>query len=471
MEKEHKTLYNASDLTSLLARITELEIELSALQIENKKLKEENSLLKSQLGINSHNSSKPPSSDGLKKRKAVNLRTRSGKPVGGQIGHKGTTLKFEGVADKVVYHVPFSTCSCGDEYLQTKETVNHEIELPVIQKEVTAHKQIHYQCAKCGITFSGKGFKGHNVWYGANIKSMALYLKDYHFVPYERLATLFKDCFSLSLSEGTLFNFTRKAYQRLEKFEGNLKTNLLKSAVLHADETGMRSEGKNQWMHVGSNDRYTYYYFDPKRGIKAIERAELLPNYQGTLVHDRFSPYFRYGHNHSLCNAHILRELIFLEEQGHSWAKDIKTLLLNAKSKKETDPLKKAYITRTTNKFKKIVRTELLKQPAIKTKGCRGKPKRTKSHNLLIALNKHNRDVLRFLSEDHVPFDNNLAERDIRMVKTKQKVSGCFRSVTGGQYFARVRSYTSTLKKQNKNILQGIREVFTPNHSFEIAEQ
>jgi len=149
-------------IKSNLAALSELEEELAALKIENKILREENKSLKSQLNTDSHNSSKPPSSDGLKKMN-VNLRTRSGKIPGGQPGHKGSTLKIEGVPDKVVYHIPFATCDCGNEYLQTKERVSHQIDLPVIRQKVTAHKQVHYHCTKCGITYPGKGITGHNV--------------------------------------------------------------------------------------------------------------------------------------------------------------------------------------------------------------------------------------------------------------------------------------------------------------------
>jgi len=202
-----------------------------------------------------------------------------------------------------------------------------------MRETVTAHKQVHYYCTKCSTTYSGKGMSGHNVQYGPNIKSMALYLKDYHFIPYQRLTTFFKDCFGLSISKGTLSNFTAKAYEALGSFEQLVKVNLQESPVIHSDETGMRAEGKTQWMHVASNNEFTYYHFDPKRGREAIERADVLPNYTGTVIHDRFSPYFNYSYSHGLCNAHILRELIFLEEQGHQWAKEIKTLLLEAKDK------------------------------------------------------------------------------------------------------------------------------------------
>ena len=278
--------------------------------------KQKNQSLQSQLHRDSHNSSQPLSRDGLKK-KVVNSRVCSGRKIGGQPSHKGSTLNYAGDVDKIISHFPKESCTCGIAYRQTKQSTTNVLDLPKLNSEVTQHISEHWHCRKCGKTYYSRKFKGNKEQYGEQLKSLAIYLKDYHFIPYQRLSTLFKDCFSLSLSEGTLSNFTATAYHNLEEVEQSLKTNLLKSPHLHVDETGLRSQGKNHWMHVASNDKYTWYHFDAKRGIEAIERAALLPNYQGTLVHDRFSCYFRYGAKHSLCNAHLLRELIFLEEQGH----------------------------------------------------------------------------------------------------------------------------------------------------------
>jgi len=460
LEEKIKQAFTRANFDDLITLVYELKDEII-------RLKNENNSLKAQLKTDSHNSSKPPSSDGLAK-KNINLRKSSIKSVGGQVGHKGNTLKFEGKADKIVHHVQFENCSCDFPELETTQTVTHEIDLPTIKPQVTEHIQYNYHCKRCGSLFLEKNFNGHKVQYGPNIKSLSIYFKDYHFIPYQRLAQLFKDCFSVALSPGTLSNFTSKAHETLSSFEELVKEKLQESPVIHSDETGMRSQGKTHWVHVASNEQLTHYHFDPKRGKEAIQRAGILPNYTGTVIHDRFSPYFNYNYSHGLCNAHILRELIFLEEQGHQWAKQIKTLLLNAKDK---DSITKTYITRTKNKYKNIIRDELAKQPMIKSKNCRGKPKRTKSHNLLIALNKYNREILAFLSEPDIPFDNNLAERDIRMIKTKQKVSGCFRSQRGGRAFARIRSFASTLNKQNRNVFQGFNQLFSKNPNFNwIAE-
>lgn len=465
--------FNAYNFSLVLEELSKLREQVSCLVIENQQLKAENQQLKAEnqelrlrLSLDSHNSSKPPSSDGLQK-KPVNLRKSSGKRVGGQPGHKGSTLQYQGRVDKTVYHMPQIGCLCGLEYLQSKQSTTYVIDLPVVQSEVTQHKCLEYHCSKCGKVYSSKLFKGNQVQYGKTIKSLAIYLKDYHFISYQRLSELFKDCFDLSISQGTLANFTGEAYQNLSGFERSLKGTLLKSPVLHVDETGMRGQGKTQWMHVASTNDHTLYHFDAQRGRAAMDRAGLLPIYQGTLIHERFSAYFHYGKNHALCNAHLLRDLIRVEQQGHTWAKKIKGLLLHAKTKKQKEPLTKAFITRTTNTFKKIVRGELAKYSKAKDKSCRGRPKRTQAQNLLLALNKYNRDLLRFLKEPHIAFDNNLAERDIRMVKTKQKISGCFRG-RGGEYFARIRSYTSTIKKQNRDMLEAIKLIFEPEKTLEI---
>jgi len=460
--QRHNTLEDKINKAFTKANFDDLIKLVYELQEEIILLKNENTSLKAQLKTDSHNSSKPPSSDGLV-RKNINLRKSSTKPIGGQIGHKGNTLKFEGKVDRVVHHIPFEGCNCDFPEIETTQIITHEIDLPTIKPQVTEHKQYNHHCKRCGSRFSGKHFKGHKVQYGSNIKSLSIYFKDYHFIPYQRLAQLFNDCFSVALSPGSLSNFTSKANETLGSFEELVKEKLQESSVIHADETGMRSEGKTHWVHVASNEHLTHYHFDPKRGREAIERAGILPNYTGTVIHDRFSPYFNYSYSHGLCNAHILRELIFLEEQGYGWAKEIKNLLLKAKDKTSTT---KKYITRTKKKYKKIIRAELKRQPTVKSHGCRGKPKRTKSHNLLIALNKYNREILAFLSCDEIPFDNNLAERDIRMVKTKQKVSGCFRSQQGGHSFARIRSFASTLNKQSRNVFQGFNQLFSENPDF-----
>lgn len=434
--------------------------------------------LEGRLNQNSSNSSRPPSSDGFKKRIA-NLRKRSGKKPGGQPGHQGDTLQMISDPDEVILHLPNrkNCCSCGCEaWEKLAFEVAQVVDIPVIKAKITEHRKVRYKCRNCGEILSGtfpEGIVANRAQYGEGIQSLAVYFNEYHFIPYHRLKELFSDCFSLTLSVGSLVNFIKKAGERLATFEDHLRDALLSSSLLHGDETGMRCESKTQWIHSLSNDQLTYYQLDAHRGTEGQEQIGLLPAYKGHLVHDRYASYFQYEQmDHSLCNAHLLRELKYLyEQEGCCWAEQIKNLLLKAKEHKEKcSSVSQHYKTRLGNEFKKIVLHHLKKEdrkmagsPRLKR---RGKPKRSKAHNLLRALCKYQKAVLAFIMEPNVPFDNNQAERDLRMVKTKQKISGCFRSTDGGQAFCRIRSYLSTLKKNNENILQGIKNALKGNSYF-----
>ena len=470
MEVTPNLAFTESNFKALLKVVIRLQDELSELKSENKRLQSELSELKRQQKKDSHNSSKPPSSDGLQKKRSVNLREVSGKRPGGQQGHAGRTLEFSDSADKILYYLPESPCACGWETEVIDSKVYHEIDLPSIKPVVTEHRVLTYRCTCCGTTYQDANFQGHKVQYGPGIKGLAIYLKDYQLIPYKRLSELFKDCFSCLITPGSLANFTNRAQETLLDFKDFVKANLQSGAVIHGDETGMRVSGQTHWMHVASNKGFTAYHLDAQRGKDAIDRAGILPDYKGTVVHDRFASYFRYPVSHGLCNAHILRELIYLKEQVTSpWPQQLIDLLLKAKLKTDSgESVNKAYITRIKNQYKAIVRQELRVCGKAMKNGSqtRGKPKRSESHNLLLALNKYHQEVLAFLTDPAVPFDNNLAERDLRMVKTKQKVSGSFRSPAGGQAFASIRSYISTLKKQKINVLDGFYCLFRSPQFF-----
>lgn len=460
-----------------LALLKKQSEEILYLKEETLYLKEENTYLKSRikelegrLNQNSSNSSKPPSSDGFKKR-IVNLRKQSGKKPGGQPGHKGSTLQMVSNPDEVIEHVPQGPCccSCGlNSWEALPVEVGQLIDIPPIKAKVIEHRKTGFKCKQCGDAFMGDlpvEVCVDRIQYGFNVQRLAVYFNHYHFIPYHRLKETFSDCFGVDLSVGTLVNFMKQAHSKLELFEDRLKEVLLLSSVLHSDETGIRCEGKTQWTHTVSDGQHTYYYIDEHRGTQAMDKAGLLPRYEGHLVHDRYASYFQYDQlEHSLCNAHLLRELKYLHEQeGCLWAEGIMALLLSAKKyKEENTSISQPYKTCIENEFTHQVESQLKeeeKRMALSGKPvCRGKPKRSKAHNLLLALSKHQQAVLAFVMHEHVPFDNNQAERDLRMIKTKQKVSGCFRSHDGGVIFCRIRSYLSTLKKNQMNILKGIQD-------------
>jgi len=294
--------------------------------------------------------------------------------------------------------------------------------------------------------------------YGNNIKAFGVYLQNYHMIPYARCVELIYDLTGHKLSVGSLANFQSKMYNQLDEFEKDIKTLLLQSPVLNADETGIRINGKLNWMHLASTELLSFFGYHQKRGKEAINDFNIIPLYNGNLVHDRFSPYFSYDCEHSLCNAHILRELLYLwESKQIRWVKDLSNLLVNVHHKEKYG---KKF---TEQNYRNILkRWETLIKPTIEN--YNKVYTKTKEEKLAFALEKHKHLFLKFIKKKEVPFDNNQAERDLRMIKVKQKVSGCFRESDYAKYFARIRSYITTLKKNQQEMLVNILNAFEQNY-------
>ena len=273
-------------------------------------------------------------------------------------------------------------------------------------------------------------------------------------LPYARCAELISDLTGHQISTGSLSNFQRQSYDLLEGYEQNIKSVLLQNKVLHADETGVNINGKNHWVHVISNKMMSYFASHSKRGKQAMNDIGVLEHYHRTLIHDRFSSYFSYDCEHGLCNAHILRDLEYVIEKFDSnWSKQIKTILLNAKKEKDKNPnIKSSYYSKIENEFQSLI------TPVIDAYD--DKYKKTDEQKLAFALQKHKALFLKFLKESEVPFDNNQAERDLRMIKVKQKISGCFRSENHAAIFTRIRGCISTAKKNEVPILEAIKQAF-----------
>jgi transposase len=467
--------FTEENFQKVLRAVLSLQETVSILTKENEGLKEKVKALELRLNKDSHNSSKPPSSDGYQKKAVVNQRTKTGRAIGGQPGHKSNSKPFHEHPDRVYYHFP-NGCDCGGEYWEEKpHEVFQLIDLPPVKAYVTEHRKMKYRCRNCKSEFSGdfSAIKGNKIQYGPKVRSLATYLNQYQIIPYGRLKEMFKDLLSIELSEGSLVNFVKETGKGLGAFKKHVKGCLGNAEVLHSDETGVRSVEGLGWMHVVSNRQFTYLHFDKSRGRQAIEQMDILPSFSGTLVHDRFGSYFGdWNFKHSLCNAHILRELIYFEEQGDKpWATEIKKLLLKAKEKKDSgEAIRKHYITRVSNSYRKIVRGELRKEKyKVKPSNTKGRTKKSEDHNFLLALNKYWGAILLYIKEENVPFDNNQAERDLRMIKAKQKISGCFRSTTGAESFAIIRSYLSTMRKNNLPILTGLDNVFLNNEATLIS--
>lgn len=470
MEEALKDKLLLLDPPALIQIILEQRQEIDALRA---KLNE----LKSRLNKDSHNSSIPPSK-GFKG-DVKNLREASGKLPGGQTGHKGETLKFSERPTKIITH-KVSTCkNCASDLsaVQAKTKERRQVfDIPPIVLEVTEHQAEVKVCSCCGVENKAEFPEGVNapLQYGNTIKSICVDLSANNFMSLSRISQWTKSVIGIRVNEASIINFLRQTAANLECFEQEVKAELKESKVIHNDESGLRCEGKNYWLHVCSTPELTHYGVDPKRGKAATDRIAILPEFKGNSVHDFWKPYLKYENcSHSLCNAHHLRELIYFEEEENAeWAKQMKQLLLSAKDKvaqakqKGENQLSEQAVASIEKTYTDILvqaeSTVAIRDAALFPVSAtnikkRGKKKKSKQMNMIERLKNHQYKVLRFVNDFAVPFDNNQAERDIRMVKVKQKVSGCFRSEEGAKIFARIRSYISTVKKQGGQVLEEIK--------------
>ena len=423
--------------------------------------------LEEQISKNSRNSSKPPSSDGLKKSgpKPKSLRKRSGKKPGGQKGHKGHTLEKSKEPDFII-PLSVTTCSCSAD-LSGVEAVGHDcrqvFEIPEPKLEVYEYQGEIKICPDCGKIIKAEFPEGVNapVQYGPRFRGILVYMQNQQLIPADRLKQMMSDLYGASVSVATILNASKRLYDNLDHFEESLVSSLVNSNIVHADESGVRVGEKLHWLHSASTELLTFYGIHKKRGKEAMDYFDILPNFKGRLLHDFWKPYLSYDCDHALCNAHHLRELTYLfEEQKQAWAEKMFTLLLDMndfvreKTKQLTPKQKKPWL----EKYHEIMDEEWKANPLpLKPKKKkRGRPAKTKSQNLLLRLDDFETSALAFLHDINVPFTNNLAEQDIRMIKVRLKISGCFRTVHGAEHFARIRSYLSTARKQNLNILDSI---------------
>lgn len=471
----------------------ELEQQNAALKAENAALHEQITALvarvqelEGRLAKDSHNSSKPPSSDGLA-RKPKSLRQKSGKKPGGQPGHRGRHLRLVAQPDVIVAHRP-ATCSTCHTALPAEAwswVERRQVqELPPLRLQVTEHQIAHVRCPECGATTRGAVPAGVSapVQYGPRLRALAVYLVQQQFVPYARTRELLADVFGASLSVGTLVRLVRQAGEHLHAVEGQIKRRLRRAAVLHHDETGLRVVGQTgaglQWTHVTSTPQLTHYAFHPQRGAQALDAIGILPRFRGVSLHDGWTAYRHYHRcRHALCNAHHLRELTYVEEELHqAWAGTLKHLLREMRTHVEQAratgatqlPIAERETFRT--RYEALLAEGLAANPqppppaaaadSVPAPRRRGRRKQAPARNLLDRLWTYEHEVLLFLDDFAVPFDNNQAERDLRMVKVQQKISGTFRSPAGATAFCRLRSLLSTWRKQGRSALVALETVF-----------
>jgi transposase len=458
-------------------RIAELEAENQRQREQIAALLSRVQELEGRLAKDSHNSSKPPSSDRLK-RKTKSLRQKSGKKPGGQLGHRGETLHLVATPDELVEHRPARCAHCQTPLADAEVVLRERRQVqelpPAVRLVVREHQALHVRCPHCAHisvgTFPPEA--PSRAQYGPRVRALAVYLVEQQHLPLGRVQQLLADLLSMRLARGTLVGWIAQAARVLGPVEQHLKTALSWAPVLHHDETGVRRAGKLAWAHVTSTSRLTHYAIHPKRGQEATEAIGILPDYRGVSVHDGWGSYGVYtACRHALCNVHHLRELTFLEEQyQQGWAKDMKALLRAMKA--ATDQARTRGHTRLqlterkdfVDRYQALLARGLAANPPPpdqeRRPGQRGRLAQSPTRNLLERLLLRQDQVLAFLDDLAIPFDNNQAERDLRGLKVQQKVSGCFRSDRGAEASARIRSYLATLRKQGQALLAALNTVF-----------
>lgn len=429
--------------------------------------------LEARLGKNSRNSSKPPSSDGLAKPAPKSLRKPSGLRPGKQQGGQGFRLQPRAVPDEVRIHVPTGCDGCGAD-LTNAPVVGTEVrqvfDLPVIELITIEHRAQRRVC-DCGAVTRAPfpAQASAPTCYGPGVTALATYLLGRQHLPVERAAECLEEAFGAAVSTGWLSSLLPNAAARLDGFLVIAREQLAAAQVANFDETGGRVAGKLHWIHVACNDTWTLFHLDPKRGRVAMDAAGVLPTFKGVAIHDGLVVYRQYDQAlHGLCNAHHLRELAGMAElTGHAWPTKLAELLVEvhvAVKVAKADGKAKLPARRLATfgeRYDALIGEGKKLSPPPPRTGKRGRPALGPAGSLLARLESHRADVLRFATDFTVPFDNNQAERDVRMVKLQQKISGGWRSEHGAKSFLDVRSYLGTARKHGQSAMVVLRELFT----------
>ena len=433
--------------------------------------------LEDQLSKNSRNSGKPPSSDGYDKPTPRSLRKRSRKRSGGQKGHAGYKLEMVKKPDHIKKHRVVKCAYCQKSLKREKvERIEKRqvFDLPKVQMEVTEHQVQVKRCSCCGKETRAEFPKEvkQAVQYGAEAKSQMVYLNHEQHIPLKRTCDVFEELYGHRPAEGTIYAAGAEAAELVTPVSEAIKEHLsIREEVMGNDETGMRIGGKLYWLQTTGTTFLTYYAYHQKRGKIAMDAMNILPRFKGRVVHDDLPSYFQYDFQHALCNAHHLRVLLFLQERyPQKWIEPLIALLLKIKKKAETvqrdqqTELSERQQAIYSAQYDKLIQQGLRAHPppnATRRKpGQRGRLKQSPARNLVLRLKEHKAAVLAFMTNFNVPFDNNQSERDLRMMKVKQKVSGCFRSEDGAAIFCRIRTYLSTARKNGQMALAALRLAF-----------
>lgn len=476
---------NRQELLTLVAEQAERISQLEQLVLEQAATIR---ALQDQLAKNSSNSHKPPSSDGPKKAKTQSLRQKSGRKPGGQEGHKGHRLEMSKTPDHIVHHRLDHCPNCAEDLTQVSPVdirKRQVYDVPPVAIEITEHQVECKTCPHCQQMVEAAFPAGvtQETQYGERIKAQASYLNVYQLLPMARTSELLGDFYGHAPAPALVIEANRAVQSGTQPAINAIRTQLIEEDVTHHDESGLRIAGKNQWLHVSSTDTLTHYGVHEKRGREAMSEIDILPNRQGVVVHDHWKSYQSFDQcTHAYCNAHHLRELNFIYEQyDQPWAKQIGQLLLDIKAEVEAhlataNSLPPERLRFFEARYDQLVNQGLEMNPTPdKSPNQRGPVKQSPPKNLLDRLHKHKPGVLAFMYDFRIPFDNNQAERDVRMIKLKQKISGAFRTQDGADTFCHIRSYISTVRKQGGNVIDAIsaalsHQPFMPGTSSHVAE-
>jgi len=457
-------------MSDLMAQVETVATRVTAVEGENAALRAENAALRARLGTTSHNSGKPPSSDGPgvtphpKSQRVV-----SGRKPGGQPGHEGHTLALVDAPDEVRVHAP-SHCPGGGQGLDGVPVRRRErrqvVDIPPVRARVIEHQAVTRCCPGCGAETSG-AFPPEvaaPVQYGPGVATLAVYVTQEQLLPLARTSAVLAEVFGCPVSERTVESAVGECHERLAEVEAAIKQGVTEATVAHFDETGVNITGQTSWVHGARTAHLTFYAVHQKRGRAAMDAIGVVPRFRGRAVHDGLPSYWPYGQcAHALCNAHHLRELTFVQEHlGQEWARDLKGLLREIKQ--AVDDARGQELTALPTdaqrefawRYDALLEEGMRANPPPPPTGQRGRPKRGKAGSLVDRLREHKAETLAFMTDLTVPFDNNQAERDIRMTKVREKISGCFRTPAGAERFCRMRGYISTLRKQGMPILSAL---------------
>ena len=475
------------DKASLIELVLVLQDQLSAQQAMIQALQEQVSAqqvtiqaLQDQLAKDSHNSGKPPSSDGLKKRRRQSLRQSGQRPRGGQPGHKGRTLIQVAEPHHVLLHRIEACPHCQTELKEVaaKRHLKRQVfDIPPVGIEITEHQVEVKQCPGCGVDVQ-EAFPSHvtqPTQYGVRLKALGCYLYGQQFIPLARIRELLTALYGAAPSEAVILAAVHQLGRRTQATLERIRQQLIAAPVVHFDESGLRVAGKLQWLHVASTDKLTHYHHHAKRGHIGMEDGGILPGYQGVALHDHWGSYLKFTDcQHAFCNVHHLRDLRFVHEQyDQAWADKMARLLLTIKHQVESSPepltaLSPDRLAEYEAEYDALIAQGLAANPPPEKRRprARGRPKQTPPKNLLDRLHKYKSGVLAFMYDFRIPFDNNQVERDVRMIKVQQKVSGSFRTQEGADTFCDIRSYISTARKHGLNAIDAICNAFLDQPFF-----